>query len=475
MRVSWCRSSACRAPLTSAADAVGDKVIFKTPELAAQYGLEETQHGPEGSRVAVGAMNVISTSSTVAVLWQDGSSSVEQSTSLVPHLNLDEHDVWPGDFVLHRPDADADDGGVASERVAVVQSMDARERTAVLRIYGSDTSEAVPVLELDVHGPETAAFGLHRGDTVLIASQPTGVLPPALPRLGELEELPEEEELRQQMSHLGMAYAQRFDKECPLILPAAPSEGIDWYGSVTGISPAGLVQIRLPDGSTVEEKYEHLSLLVDGFEDDDGGWGDDESSEYETDSEEEAMWTTEDGAEVEPEEGDTWEDMDVDEEDELVDEEVQPRAAPAAAEPSAPEPEAPRPESAAASTPAEPSQPEASTSAVPAFKPALGDVPQAAGASMPSDARWERFAILEEAPADHAFLKEKVEAPKKAFFSRLQKEFKILQNSLPGAFDKMALSRRAADPRVRLDPGAQLRGPARSTARPHHRQRGHAV
>jgi ubiquitin-conjugating enzyme E2 O len=167
--------------------------------------------------------------------------------------------------------------------------------------------------------------------------------------------------------------------------------------------------------------------------------------------------------------------MDVDEEDELVDEEVQPRAAPAAAEPPAPEPEAARPAVAEASNSAVPSEPQASTSAVPAFTPTLASVPQAAGASMPSDARWERFAILEEAPADHAFLKEKVEAPKKAFFSRLQKEFKILQNSLPGACSGVTCVVHAIDLLARLDPGAQLRGPAGPAARPHHRQRGHAV
>lgn len=50
----------------------------------------------------------------------------------------------------------------------------------------------------------------------------------------------------------------------------------------------------------------------------------------------------------------------------------------------------------------------------------------------PDDPSWERFAVLDDAPEDHHFYSEPVGKPNSAFFSRLQKEFKVLASSLPG-------------------------------------------
>ncbi|CAD6901015.1 unnamed protein product [Tilletia controversa] len=54
------------------------------------------------------------------------------------------------------------------------------------------------------------------------------------------------------------------------------------------------------------------------------------------------------------------------------------------------------------------------------------------GANMPDDdERWSRFEVLDEAPTDQAFIREPWSTSTQAFFSRIQKEFKILQNALP--------------------------------------------
>lgn len=45
---------------------------------------------------------------------------------------------------------------------------------------------------------------------------------------------------------------------------------------------------------------------------------------------------------------------------------------------------------------------------------------------------WERFEILSEAPADHAFFTHKPAQPSKNFMSRLTKEYRALTTSLPG-------------------------------------------
>ena len=59
------------------------------------------------------------------------------------------------------------------------------------------------------------------------------------------------------------------------------------------------------------------------------------------------------------------------------------------------------------------------------------DVSSTAGPSSEPDA-WTRFEILPEAPHDHAFYDSAVEPRSKAFFSRLNREYRALQANLPG-------------------------------------------
>ncbi len=44
--------------------------------------------------------NVVQTKTTVTVLWQDLSKSQEWSGAFIPYLNVDDHDVWPGEMVI---------------------------------------------------------------------------------------------------------------------------------------------------------------------------------------------------------------------------------------------------------------------------------------------------------------------------------------------------------------------------------------
>lgn len=47
---------------------------------------------------------------------------------------------------------------------------------------------------------------------------------------------------------------------------------------------------------------------------------------------------------------------------------------------------------------------------------------------------WQRFAILPHTPIDHAFYSSKPAQTSKSFISRLNKEYRVLKNSLPGIF-----------------------------------------
>lgn len=84
-------------------------------------------------------LQVTATSTKVVVRWQDCSHTVEESTELYPYLNIDEHDVWPGDKISFKPDEEqlngASPSAVRVHKAGVVQSVDAIGRIASIRWY----------------------------------------------------------------------------------------------------------------------------------------------------------------------------------------------------------------------------------------------------------------------------------------------------------------------------------------------------
>jgi len=50
------------------------------------------------------------------------------------------------------------------------------------------------------------------------------------------------------------------------------------------------------------------------------------------------------------------------------------------------------------------------------------------------ESHWQRFAILSQAPVDHAFYSSKPAQTTKAFMTRLNKEYRVLKSTLPGQF-----------------------------------------
>ena len=58
--------------------------------------------------------------------------------------------------------------------------------------------------------------------------------------------------------------------------------------------------------------------------------------------------------------------------------------------------------------------------------------PPEAGSSSIRESIWKRFDVLPSAPPDHAFHSSAPAQPSRSFLARLAKEYKILQNSLPG-------------------------------------------
>ncbi|EEB96788.1 hypothetical protein MPER_04016, partial [Moniliophthora perniciosa FA553] len=131
-----------------------------------------------------------STETTIDVLWQDGVEETVKSIDVIPYLNPDEYDTWPGDHVLWSSE------GV--KRPAVVQAVDAVQRTATLLFNDTGKVEMVSLLELDPHGTSDTdpmaqlnfeGLGVRRGDFVFIHREGTtnGFEKPRVPRIGELE------------------------------------------------------------------------------------------------------------------------------------------------------------------------------------------------------------------------------------------------------------------------------------------------
>jgi len=198
-------------PNTGSGAAVGEFVRFKDIDGAtAKYGgLGTTQTGvPENMlyrlpRIAtlgydMNVFQIIRTITMVTVLWQDLSMTYEVSTDLLPYLNVDDHDVWPGEIVavkenvLTEPGAPTGptDGLTRPQKIGVVQSVNASERMAGVRWYkdsavelaGERKSIFIPGSRLGTLSDETDDISFYeieaypgltkrRGDFVLIAPE----------------------------------------------------------------------------------------------------------------------------------------------------------------------------------------------------------------------------------------------------------------------------------------------------------------
>ena len=131
------------------------------------------------------------THTRVDIQWQDGSYTQEDSTKLLPYLNVDDHDVWPGELVATKENIENDRGNILPQRVGVVQSTNAKERLACVRwfvdshieIAGIDKEILLPGSALGTISEDISTVSLYeieafqalskrRGDLVLLNYNP---------------------------------------------------------------------------------------------------------------------------------------------------------------------------------------------------------------------------------------------------------------------------------------------------------------
>ncbi|KAF9527796.1 hypothetical protein CPB83DRAFT_855638 [Crepidotus variabilis] len=389
---------------------VGDPVELKDPS-----GVPFTQHGAEGDPTGILTIQVFRvhlTETMVQVLWQDGSRETLRSTEVIPHMNADEHDCWPGDHVILGDDGD--------ERPAVVQTVDAIERLAQLRLDDTNKIESASLLELSTYGTglsgsEHEAIGLHIGDFVFVHNQGTtnGSYGAKVPRIGEIETWVHEhchyddlEGWRRQMHDIGTSIASQRGKggpmEKPLGLPIPRSGELMWCGEVSALNIDGTVQVTHPDLSTATYPLNRLTRLMDTLEPlEDEMWDEhDHGHDMDTD-----MWAVDENGEWSPvENGNEWEDMSEDSDTEehntqqtIIHNEM----------------ETEKPVHAGLGT----ATPHTSNNLNENKEETLDP--------------WIRFMFLPSAPPDHHFLKDPLTEPSKTFTTRLRKEYRSLEGGLP--------------------------------------------
>jgi len=433
---------------------VGDRVNLRDPT-----GAPVTKHGKEEEpqhMLEVRTLLVQETRSTVTVLWQDGTRETLDAKDTIPYLNPDEYDCWPGDHVVWKMDD--------QKRAAIIQSVNARERTAEVLCLDTGKIELASLLELDPHGSSdwsalspTDGLGVHRGDFVFIHKEGTtnGAEAPMVPRIGEIEDWVREPPMmhgnghlggwRREMAEIGNRIAERRGRdptieEGEIQRPQKGSLRLNWFGEVTELRLDGTVEVLLPDSTLAVLPLQRLTKLYDGLEQLEDLFGDDASEGEEgSDMEEEvSVWALDDeGRWVQnvQDDGEEWstdededEPMDVDEEGwsssdptvlQLHDIEAAiisetPLNAPgdAALEPLPPS---------VTARPLSPDVPKDATEIEEVDKAEIDD----------TDARWKRFEMLSAAPVDHAFYSSLPAQTSRAFMARLSKEYRALQTSLP--------------------------------------------
>ncbi|KAG6821345.1 hypothetical protein H0H93_014142, partial [Arthromyces matolae] len=414
---------------------VGDRVRLK--DLT---GIPFTRHRSDDTNgsLEVRLFIVTETETTLDILWQDGTKESVRSTEVIPYLNPDEYDSWPGDHVVWK--------GEESRRHAIVQSVNADERTATVLLPDTTTVELASVLELDPHGslematvfPQSEGLGVCRGDFVFIHPDGTtnGYKRPAVPKIGEVEHWVRENPIvegqlggwRKEMADIGASIAtQRVtgatQRPLMMIYPSCGgNSNLAWIGEVTDLKLDGSVEVTHPDSTVKIYPLERLTKLHDGMEQLETDLWEDDGVSYDgnSDHEDEHMWTIDENGELQPETmDDHWE--------EYEDEDMYSSGNEDSIDVVgwADEPTDVVMDGVETFTPVPSLRPRS-----PSFSEEISG-PAGRSVAGNSQLAWNRFEILSAAPSDHAFISSPPAQPSKTFLSRLTKEYRVLSSSLP--------------------------------------------
>ncbi|KAK9478022.1 hypothetical protein V1514DRAFT_320396 [Lipomyces japonicus] len=284
---------------------IGDRVVFNDAALYAKYGVNEI--GSE--RYAGFDLNVLIVTfvnTSVKVLWQNGSITEEFAKDLVPYEHMDEHDIWPGQYVgfkdrNQKSSVDPLDIELDFVKIGVTQSVNAKDRLAQVRWFNSvddispanlsAQSEDVSIYEIVPH----SIINFEIGDYVFLphcpflhtntnedSERPSGIMSSfarAFLQQGNLQ-------LQQiARSFLSLRSGQTTPERRPHASHASPAEHApdavtdassharsdvcDWFGQIVNINLDGTVTIRLGFLTPVKEIDYPASVVIRSHVNDD--------------------------------------------------------------------------------------------------------------------------------------------------------------------------------------------------------------
>jgi ubiquitin-conjugating enzyme E2 O len=225
------------------------------------------------------AFDVKGTVETVTIQWQSGVTTELLATELIPYLNADEHDIWVGEMCSLKSAEEKQGDLVRLGQIGVVQSVDARERTAKIRWFeGSEVRvfEEHPVMEAgsklgtlsDVEEEVSVyevmaspALNKRRGDLVLVA--PSEEMQ-ALSHFSALTQAAGEDH------PVVLGLANRNNWDATMTTPTGPQPELRWFGEVVDLGRDGLLTVRLGGLDEVEDirvPVTRVTLVVGGDDD----------------------------------------------------------------------------------------------------------------------------------------------------------------------------------------------------------------
>lgn len=183
----------------------------------------------------------------------------------------------PGDHVLWRNEEVV--------RPAIVQSVNATERTALVLLPDTGAIELAPLLELDAHGtldhtgsnPHAEVFGVRRGDFVFVHTPGTtnGLPNPRVPRIGEVEAWVREDPFdtsgwRQELNDIGLDITPKQEQSnCghgSMRRPTKHDGKLHWCGEVTWVCEIRFIQYFVVSSQKLTRHiFENFQLVKFGW------------------------------------------------------------------------------------------------------------------------------------------------------------------------------------------------------------------
>lgn len=242
---------------------------------------------------------IVNTRTRVDILWQDGTKSTQvNSCSLVPVEHLGDHDFWPEQYVLEQgPDGDELDNEV--RRVGILRSVDAKQRTAVVRwlkpvsrpeeLRELGEEETVSVYELIGHPDYVYCLG-----DVVIRLSPAPA--ESQPDSSEASTLGDAEEHDVDISEEERGKASNVQTRKKTEDRTSTTPDLSWVGIITGLQD-GDIEVHWANGMVSKVGPQAIFVVTRDEDDMSSAHTSDLEDDDENDGEDAGSWTTVDSAE----------------------------------------------------------------------------------------------------------------------------------------------------------------------------------